>query len=240
MKKAIIIGASSGIGMELAKILSQNNYEVGLTARRESLLQDLQKELPGKSYIRKMDVAETAPARKIFQEMLSEIQDVELVVINAGIGSAGKIEWEREKLIIDVNATGFAAIANAAMDYFEERGSGHIVGISSIASLKGLGRYTAYSATKAFISQYMQGLRQRSHRRKMNITITDVKPGFVETPMTEDNQNMFWVAPVEKAAQQIYTAIQKRKNHAYITKRWRLVAWALQIMPEWIYLRLPV
>mgnify|MGYP005726094015 CR=1 FL=1 len=239
MKKAIIIGASSGIGKALTIVLAENGYEVGLTARRKELLQALQSELLTKSYIRQMDVAQTEEARAVFQDLIAEMQDVDLVVINAGIGSSGKIEWERSKQIIEVNALGFAAIANAAMDYFIERGRGHIAGISSIAGIKGLGRYNAYSASKAFISNYMQGMRQQAVRKNLAITITDVKPGFVATPMTENNQAMFWVAPVEKAAQQIYTAIQKRKNHVYVTKRWRLVGWLLKILPEWVYLRIP-
>jgi short-subunit dehydrogenase len=167
------------------------------------------------------------------------MEDVELMIINAGIGSGGRIDWERENQIIQTNAAGFAALASAAMEYFTERGSGHIVGISSIAAIKGLGRYTAYSASKAFISTYMQGLRQRSRRRKLHITVTDVKPGFVNTPMTEGNKGMFWVVPLEKAARQIYSAIQKRKNHAYISKRWRLASWFLKLLPDWIYIRMP-
>ncbi|RMG31032.1 MAG: SDR family NAD(P)-dependent oxidoreductase [Methanobacteriota archaeon] len=159
--------------------------------------------------------------------------------MNSGVGTIDP-SWESEKQVIEVNVIGFVALANWAMEYFKERGGGHIVGISSIAALKGYGRTPAYCASKAFISTYMQGLQQRSNKKRMGITVTDVKPGFVATPMTEKNKGMFWVAPVEKAARQIYQAIAKRKRHAYITRRWRLVAWAIKAMPDRLYERMGV
>jgi short-subunit dehydrogenase len=108
-QKAIIIGASSGIGKELAKILSHHGYETGLTARREELLRELQSELPARSYAKEMDVSHTEPARKILQELINEMGSVDLVVINAGISTKSKASWEQEKQIISINVTGFVA-----------------------------------------------------------------------------------------------------------------------------------
>ncbi|MCB0260950.1 MAG: SDR family NAD(P)-dependent oxidoreductase [Calditrichae bacterium] len=239
MKKAIIIGATSGIGRALAEKLSREGYELGLTGRREALLKDIKESLPTASHICVMDVADTAAARQAFQGLLADMSDVELVILNAGVGSKNQHDWETEKQVIDVNVRGFVAASQVAVDHFKARGGGHLVGISSVAGLIGLGRAGAYSASKAFISTYMQALRQRSIRTGLNITVTDIKPGYVATEMTEGRKGLFWMCSVETAAEQIYQAIIKRKRHAYITRRWRLIGWLIKAMPEWLYLRLP-
>lgn len=238
IRRAIIIGATSGIGRELARVLSMHGYELGLTGRREELLAEIQNDLPQRSWIKMMDVAETDSARRAFSELLKEMDDVELIIVNAGVGLL-KPDWEQEKQLIRINVLGFVAIADAAMDYFTERGGGQLVGISSVASLKGFSRSGAYSASKAFISIYMQALRQKSFQLGLNIVITDIKPGYVATPMLNHRKGLFWISPVDKAARQIYRAIKNRKHHAYITRRWRLVAWLLKIVPDRLFIRLP-
>ena len=237
--KAIIIGATSGIGRALAKEMAQHGYELGLTGRRENLLVELQQELSTPSYIRFMDVTRPEEARRILQELVEEMGGMDVIVLNSGVGTIDP-SWESEKRVIEVNVVGFVALANWAMEYFTERGGGHIVGISSVAALKGYGRTPAYCASKAFISTYMQGLQQKSNKKKLGITITDIKPGFVATPMTEKNQGMFWVASAEKAARQIYQAIARRKRYVYITRRWRIVGWITKAIPDWLYVRLGV
>lgn len=238
-RKAIIIGASSGIGKELAKELSRHGYTVGLTARRENLLTELRGELNSPAYIRQMDVAQPGPARQILQKLLAEMGDVELVVINAGI-SKHKASWEEEQQTIATNVAGFVALAGVVMDYFTRRGSGHLVGISSVAGLKGFGISAAYCASKSFISTYMQALRQKSTRLQLHISVTDIRPGFIDTPMIRGRKYPFWVVSAETAARQIYTAIRKRKRCAYVPRRWRPVAWLLKVLPDWLFIRLPV
>jgi short-subunit dehydrogenase len=231
-KKAIIMGASSGIGKELAKILSGNGYILGLAARRIDLLDQLQKELPSKSLIKQIDISKPEDAEIKFNEMISEMSDVDLVVISSGYGDLNsKLKWSIEKATIDVNVTGFALIAGIAMQHFLNRGSGHLVGISSIAALRGQRSAPAYAASKAFVCNYLEGLRHNASKSKKPIFVTDVQPGFVKTPMSRGN-NLFWISTAQKAATQIYDAIAKKKKHAYITKRWRLIAWILKILPD--------
>lgn len=238
MKKAIIIGASSGIGRELAKILSKNGYVVGLAARRENLLIQLKDELGAAAFVKKVDVSKTEEAILAVQEHIEEMGQVDLIIINAGWGQINsELDLIQEIRTIDVNVTGFTAMANLAFKYFEKKGSGHIVGISSIAALRGASGSPAYNASKAYISNYLQGLRQKASKKGMSITITDIKPGFVDTPMAQ-GEGLFWVAPVPKAAEQIFKAIATRKSHAYVTKRWRIIAWLFKILPDWLYHRL--
>lgn len=185
MQKAIIIGASSGIGRELAKILSQNNYIIGLAGRRVELLSELQREIPD-TYIKRIDVIRTKEAIEILEEFITEMGGVDLVVISAGVGFINPdLNWEQERETIDTNILGFTAMANVAFKYFCKQGSGHIVGISSIAAIRGGSESPAYNASKAFISNYMEGLRQKASKLKSPITITDIQPGFVNTAMAK-------------------------------------------------------
>ena len=235
MKRAIIIGASSGIGRELAKVLSQDGYSVGITGRRVELLTSLQQELPAPSFIRRMDVSQTSEAIQLLDELIREMGGVDLVVISAGVGFINsELEWEKERAIIDTNVGGFAAVANVAVKQFIQQSSGHLVGISSIAALRGSGATPAYNASKAFMSNYMEGLRQKVSKLKLPIIVTDVQPGLVDTAMAQ-GEGLFWVAPTEKAARQIFNTIKNRRKHAYVTKRWRGIAWLLKVVPDSVY-----
>lgn len=229
MSKAIVIGSSTGIGRALSKMLARNGYELGLAGRNTTLMKELQVQLPGRTFIKELDLTRVEEARQALQELLAEMGDVDLIIINSGVGTS-EPSWEEELEILAVNVVGFAAMARSAMEYFVERGTGHIVGISSVSALRGV--TTAYSASKAFDSIYLEALQFRADRLGVDIRVTDVKPGFVSTPMTQGRIDMFWVAPVEVAARQIYEAIRKRKRHVYVTKRWRLMAWVMKTLPH--------
>ena len=235
MSKAIIIGASSGIGRELAKILAHDGYTLGLVGRRVELLNALQQELPAQSFVRQVDVSQTSEAMGHLEALIGEMRGVDLIIISAGVGFINtELDWEKEKVTIETNVAGFAAMANVAVKHFIGQSSGHLVGISSIAALRGSGATPAYNASKAFVSNYMEGLRQKVHKLKLPIIVTDVQPGLVDTAMAQ-GEGLFWVAPPEKAARQIYDRIRRRRTHAYVTKRWRSIAWLLKAMPGYLH-----
>jgi len=238
MKKAIVIGASSGIGRELALILSRRGYAVGVMARRIQLLNELRSEVESELLVKQIDVSDAETAMNTLADFIKEMGGADLIVISAGTGEIYRhLDWQAEKETIGTNVTGFAAMANVAIHHFMERGSGHLVGISSIAALRGGRHSTAYSASKAFESNYMQGLRQKITRLRLPITVTDVKPGYVKTAMAK-GRRIFWAAPANLAAMQICDAIKRKKSHVYITRRWRLIAWLLKVVPECVYKRL--
>lgn len=237
MKKAIVIGASSGIGEALAKRLAQEGYEVGLAARRLELLQDLQKEIKTKTFIKRIDVANTSEAKASLDSLLQEMGQVDLIILNAGIiFNNPEFDWKKEESTIVINALGFAAMAHTAMQYFLNRGKGHLVGISSISAIRGESDSPSYSASKAFVSNFLEGLRVKAFKEKKEISVTDIQPGWVDTVMAKGEET-FWMASPEKAAEQIYSAIQHKRSHAYITRRWRLYAWLLKLTPRWAYAR---
>ena len=236
MKSALIIGASSGIGRALAALLSQDGYRVGVVARRTELLIELQAELTGPCVVRTADVSQPDLAMPLVRELIDELGDVELFVICAGAGFENSaLAWAPERDTIAVNVLGFAAMVNVAVSHLEARGSGHLVGISSIAALRGIGGAPAYAASKAFVSNYLQGIRYRLQKLQVPSVVCDVQPGFVDTRMAGGD---FWLASPERAAQQIAAAIRGRRRHLYVTKRWRLVAWLMKYVPDALYSKL--
>jgi short-subunit dehydrogenase len=238
--KAIIIGASSGIGRELAMVLAQNGYEVGMVARRIDLLKTIQNEISTKTYIKQIDITKTEVAIKELKGLIAEMGEVNLIVIAAGIYFEDHdLIWEKEKTTIEVNVLGFAAMADVAFNYFSSNGYGHIVGISSVKAHRGGRKATAYNASKAFVSNYLEGLRKKAYWKSLDIQVTTIEPGFVDTPMyVGSKKRSILIATKEKAANQIFKVIFKKKDHAYITKRWSIVAWMYKRMPYFIYKRL--
>lgn len=238
MNKAVVIGATSGIGKEVARVLSQNNYVVGLAGRRVELLSQLQREMPVKTYTKRIDVTQPTEAMRLLKELVEEMGGMDLIVISSGVGFINPdLHWEQEKDTIAVNVSGFTAVANVAFQHFCKQGSGHLVGISSVAALRGSSDAPAYNASKAFVSNYMEGLRQKAGKMGMSVTVTDIQPGYVDTAMAK-GEGAFWVAPPEKAARQIFQAIVAGKKHAYVTRRWRMIGWMLKVMPDWMYNKL--
>jgi len=235
-KRIVIIGATSGIGESLARQAAWKGYIVGGTGRRIDKLEKLKKKLGVQFHYREMDVSEKKKASTQLLSLIEEMGGMDIIVLNAGISNypaSSIITMEQE--IIDVNVSGFVQLFGEAFQYFRNHGRGHIVGISSIAALFGSSRAAPYSASKAFISTYMQAYRQRCNKASSyDIAITDVKPGFVKSEMTEGKRGMFWVAETEKAVRQILKDIEKRKAYSYVTRRWRLIAWLIKLTPNWI------
>ena len=235
-KQAIIIGASSGIGSSLATALAKHGYQVGMMSRRLERLEALQKSLPTKSYIRQVDVRDTATAQQELQSLLATMGDVELIIINAGVGHEDRArDWHVQKEMLETNVLGFAAVAHTALAYFIKRGRGHLVGITSPAGLRGLPFAYTYGATKAFDALLLEGIRNTMRAQHLPIEVTDIKPGFVDTDMVRNNKHKFWVATSDEAAEQIYDAIVARSTTAYVTKRWAVVGWILRNAPDWVF-----
>jgi short-subunit dehydrogenase len=238
MKKAIIIGATSGIGKGLAKILVDNNYKVGITGRRTELLDELKSQNPNSYYTRTFDITDTKIIVENLDALTTELGGLDLLIISSGTGDLNeKLDFEIEKRTIETNVTGYTCIANWTFNYFKNQQSGHLVAISSVGGLRGSRIAPAYNATKAYQVNYLEGLRQKARKLNQQIYVTDVRPGFVDTDMAK-GEGQFWVAPVEKATQQIFDAIKQKKKIVYITKRWRLIAIILKRIPRQIYDRM--
>jgi short-subunit dehydrogenase len=231
MKKAIIIGATSGIGKAVAEILLQEGYLVGVTGRREDLFPAMQQQFSGRIFCKKMDVQELLTLASICNELVNQMGGLDLLVISAGIGEGNKqLDFEIENDVIKTNIQGFTCIADWGITFFKKQGYGHLVNISSIAGIRGNGLAPSYNASKAYQINYLEGLRLNTIKSGFDITVTDIRPGFVDTAMAKGN-GLFWVAPIQKAAEQIVEAIQQKRKVVYITKRWGLIGYFLKIIP---------
>ena len=232
MKKAIIIGASSGIGEALVDFLVNDGYVVGITARREELLIAIQKKFPERVFYKVMDVQQTDKIEQICEDLSQIIGGLDLMIISAGIGHLNKnLDFEISHDVVKTNVVGFTCVANWSMNYFQKQGYGHLANISSIAGLLGNGIAPSYNATKAYQINYFNGLRKKVKKLKLRIALTDIRPGFVDTTILKGN-GLFWIAPVDKAAKQIYAAIRKKKKRVYVTKRWALIALIIRLKPS--------
>ncbi len=238
MEKAIIIGSSSGIGKQLAQVMSRDGYILGLTARRIELLDDLKKQLPAQVYTKYMDITNTNEAIACLNSLIDEMGGVDLIIISAGTGYINNnLEWKLEQETINTNVLGVTAIIDTSIEYFLNKKSGHLAAISSVASLRGSAVCPAYNASKAYLSNYLEGIRCKMKKQNLNITITDIRPGLVDTEMAKGD-GLFWVMPLEKAADQIYTALKKRKDQIYVTKRWGFLGFIIKRIPKFLYYKI--
>ena len=230
-KNAIIFGATSGIGRELAKLMVNDGYNVLITGRRIERLQEIQEENPLQYKIRQHDITDVDDSNKLFEELPTIFEHVAIIVHNSGIMQPNfNLDWEKDAPTLNTNVIGATRIYQLAYNYFKNQGYGHLVGVTSVASIRGNRQVAAYHASKAFQSSYMESLWMKAKRtKKAKIDVTNILPGYVDTAIIKGET--FWMAPLDKATKQIYTAIKKKKRKAYITKRWALVAFLLKIAP---------
>jgi len=240
MKRAIVIGASSGIGMEVAKLLLSDGWHIGIAARRTELLQELQQRNPEHVEIETIDVNKE-DAEDLLLSLIAVTGGMDLFFYASGIGKQNHtLEADIELRTVETNAMGFTRMIGLAYRYMADHGGGHIAAITSIAGTKGLGPAPSYSATKAFQNTYLQALEQQAHSRHLNIRITDIRPGFVATALLNDGRSYPMMLRKEDVAYEIVEAIGKGRHIRVIDWRWRLVTALWRRIPRWIWRRLPL
>ncbi len=234
MKKAIIVGATSGIGRALAQQLVLHNYKVGITGRRSELLISLQKENQEAYKISCFDCT-TAIAVSKLEALKNTLGGVDLFIFCSGRGDMNKeLLYDIEEKTNQLNVIAFTKIINWGYREFQTKNKGHLVVISSIAGLRGSRIAPAYNASKAYQINYLEGLRQKAKKEKPAILVSDIRPGFVNTAMAK-GEGLFWVCNVQKAAKQIYSLLHSRKSVGYVSKRWRVIAIVFKIIPRKLY-----
>lgn len=228
-KRAIVMGASSGMGYEVASILLKDGWKVGLAARRMETLDGLKKQFPQQVLSERIDVTkEDAPRRLL--SLVGQLGGVDLYFHASGIGKQNPdLDEGVEMNTVNTNAMGFTRMIDTVFNYMKGNGGGHIAVISSIAGTKGLGPAPSYSATKAYQNTYIQALEQLAHTRRYGIRFTDIRPGFVDTPLLAGGKY-----PMLMDSQRVARAIVKAvyaQNHvrvidwryAFLTRCWRMI-----------------
>ena len=233
------MGATSGMGREIARILAEKGWKLGIAARREEKLQSLQALYPQSIEYQAIDI-EQENAPELLLSLVEKIGGMDLYFHGSGVG------WHNEELdpsvelkTCAVNTVGFTRMVTAAWNYFKEKGGGHIAVISSIAGTKGLGPAPSYSATKSFDNTYIQALAQLSRSSEVSIRFTDIRPGFVDTPLLDTTKHHYpMLMKPEKVAKKIVRAIERKKRVAIIDWRYRILVFFWRLIPNFIWERI--
>jgi short-subunit dehydrogenase len=243
-RRAILIGATKGLGAALAQRLAREGYSLALAGRSVDLLEKIcaeinqaSGEIRARAYVH--DARDYQHVPELFQKMITDLGGLDLLIYNSGLllpTTAVTYEPEKDRETIEVNFLGAVAWFNAAAPVFQSLRAGQIVGISSVAGERGRVGNPAYNASKAGLSTYLEALRNRLTRH--GVHVLTVKPGFIDTEMIKSSPRTFWVISPEQAAGDIWQAICKRKQTIYTPRRWGLVMFIIRHIPSIIFRRL--
>ncbi|MCK5521233.1 MAG: SDR family NAD(P)-dependent oxidoreductase [Candidatus Marinimicrobia bacterium] len=229
MKKIIIIGCTSGIGLELSRQYMQRGELIGGCGRNKEKLSELKKEFPEHFFPEILDISLSENIAPALENLIDKIGGLDLLIISSSISvNNPELKNNIEEELIHINVRGYTLVINEAIRYFKKQGKGHLAGITSIAQFIA-SKSPGYSASKSWEAKYLEGMRLKTFGK--NILISEIIPGFVKTPLIANRKNMFWITPVEKAARQIISGLDNKKLTMYISKRWRYVRWLLAIVP---------
>ena len=236
-RRAIVIGASSGIGLRLARLLLHDGWSLGVAARREAPLEQLAKDFPGQVVWSRIDVTEEQAAGQL-EQLVKKAGGMDLFLYASGVGKMNpNLDPEPEEATLRTNALGFTRMVGAAYRFFARQGHGHIAVITSIAGIRGLGPSPSYSATKALQSTYLEALEQQSHALGVNIRITDIRPGFIDTPLLQGDKFPHTLS-ADKASRSILKAIYGNRHVAYIDGLWHAVVLLMRLAPRALWCRM--
>lgn len=231
----IVIGATSGIGKALFEKYVKEENRLGIIGRRTQLLDELKHQYPSKTHTATADINKQDEVEQAISSLQKELGSIDLAIVCSGIGDLNpSLDYNVERPTIDTNVIGWTFVVDMLYNLFEQQGHGHLVAITSAGGLRGEPMAPAYSATKAYQINYMETLRKKAYKASGKITVTDVRPGLVDTAMAK-GEGLFWVMPVEKVARQICTAIRNKKSKVYVTKRWHILAIVCKNLPFCLY-----
>lgn len=238
-KRIIIIGATSGIGYEVARLYQQQGWRVGAAGRRLEKLGQLRQLAPERTEIQELDI--TRPeAPGLLEALIEKSGGMDVFLLSSGIGSQNRtLESEIELNTVQTNVYGFTQMVITAFHYFRTQGSGQLAVISSIAGTKGIGIAPAYSATKRYQNTYLDALAQLAHMEKLPVIFTDIRPGFVKTDLLKNDKYPLLMNP-EKVAQKIVTAIRQKRRRVVIDWRYAILVFFWKLIPPAIWQRLSI
>lgn len=241
MKRIIIMGASSGMGLATAEALASRGVQVGIAARHTEPMRALQKKYPGQVHYAAIDVRKPEAVERFYQ-LIEAVGGMDIYLHVAGIGYENlELDPEKEVDIFNTNVCGFARMISAAYRWMLKRGvRGQIAAITSVAGTNGIGRLSAYSASKAAGQRYLTALEQLANEEKSGITFTDIRPGWVDTPLLEKGRKYPMTMTVDYAVMCIIRAIVKKKRVAVFDGRWNAVVGVWRAIPDAVWTRMPV
>jgi short-subunit dehydrogenase len=244
-RSVLITGGSSGIGKSLAFEMCRRGFRIALVSRRREALEIVRRDLcrmdPSATVeVEPLDVTDTDAVATVIRNLAERVGGIGIVVANAGIGLGEKVgrgRFHDSRRTVEVNLIGAMATVDAAVEYFMEKGEGHVVGISSVAALRGTPRGASYAASKAGLASYLETL--RAEIQGQNILVSVLYPGFIDTPLNERVPRRPFLISSDRGAALIADAIEKRVRRAFIPRfPWSLVGPLLRILPTTVISRL--
>ncbi|GLS84324.1 SDR family NAD(P)-dependent oxidoreductase [Paraferrimonas haliotis] len=230
---AIIFGASSALSQQLALQLAAENVRLGLIAPELDSLNELKSQLPDNTLYQQVDINSPQSIADTIEQLWQQLEGVHLVIVNTGLNAYHpKLPWQIDQDIIDVNVVGFSRACHKAFELFSDQGYGQLAAINSVSGVRG-GPAMAFHASKAYASNYLEGMRMHAQRLKLGVTISDIQLGQFDK-FAQQGRTL-WLSPLPVVAAQILAGLKKGKAKFYVTRRWRLVAWMFTLLPGYIY-----
>ena len=235
-----ITGGSSGIGKALAYKFANEGWQVALSARREELLNEISKS-NNNIHSFPLDVLDVEKCKEVFNKIVSKFENIDIVVFSTGIhdpNSEKKLNLDSIRKIMETNFFGTINSINSVYNYFKEKKSGHISIVSSVAGYRGLPIAGAYCASKSALISYAESL--YFDMKRFNVRVSVVNPGFIKTPMTDQNPfPMPMIVSAEFAAEEMFKGLTKSNSfEIHFPKKFTFIMKILKIMPNWLYLKL--
>ena len=245
MRRAIIIGATSGIGRAVAAALLGQGWQVGIAGRREHLLKELESEAGGDRVVSEvMDVTQDS-ATEALDRLIGRLGDVDLLLFASGIGRQNRaLDEQIELSTVKTNCEGMVRIVDHFINHvrhnpaYTSRRKAHVAVITSVAGTMGIGTAPAYSATKKMQSTYLVALSQLIRMERLPITLSDIRPGFVRTEILNPEKHYPMVISCERAAQYIIRGLAHRKRIITFDWRYRCIVFLWRMIPRWLWERM--
>lgn len=242
MKKIVIMGASSGIGLSVARALLAADIKLGLAARHTEQFKKLKDEFPGKVEYERIDITEEKASEQLMK-LIKKLGGMDIYFHCSGVGHSNpELDLAKEEEIVSVNVGGFARMLATAYCYFRaSKRKGQIAAITSVAGTKGLANLAAYSASKSFDQTYMTALDQLAHQQGVDVAFTDIRPGWTDTPMLSGDDSKYpMLMSLPHVTAGVLRAIAMKKRVATVDWRWNVLTGVWRLVPNALWTRMAV
>ena len=241
MKRIVIMGATSGIGLRVAEMYAPAGWTVGVAGRKDGVMKELSSRFPGRVEWQHIDITRReAPAK--LKELIGKLGGMDIYLHVSGIGFENPaLNTDHETETVRTNAVGFTRMVAAAFKHFRDNGGkGQIAAVTSVAGTKGIGELASYSATKKFQQTYLEALEQLANMQGLRISFTDIRPGWIRTPLLKADREYPMTMELEAVAPMVVRAVRKRIRVAVIDCRWAVGYFFWRLIPRWLWVRIPV
>lgn len=242
MKRVVIMGATSGIGLAVAERLAADGLIVGLAGRKDQVMKELQAKYPHNVKWEHIDITHDDATDRL-RTLIRKLGGMDTYFHISGIGFENdSLMPSKEIATMQTNVVGFTRMIDAAFRYFRDKcdGHGHIAAITSVAGTNGLGHLAAYSASKRFQQTYLRALNQLATIQRLKIRFTDIRPGWIRTPLLDPGQNYPLIMQLPYAVPRIIRALRRRARVAVVDWRWNILVGLWRLVPNALWVRIPM